>query len=674
MAAWHRQQSVNISSSRLHWNRVTAIAVVAAIYASSIQQADAQLALKVQDYAAAPLTGHLNGSSNNSTTSAYIARINFMAEEPGVEANRFFVNDLNGPLYILDKTSRQFTKYLNFNGRDEPTANPPIDRDGLFREFNFSAGFANGLITFQFDPAYATNGKFYTVHMEAPSVLSGTFGPDNVAHPGLNTTGYTTTSTVTTAGGSSRQTVLIEWTDTNIADTTFQGTARELLRMNMAGSIHPMGDLIFNPTAGPGDPDWRVMYISVGDGGAGEGSGTTRMTPQRLDLLGGKILRIIPDLDEHVATSTISPNGRYRIPNDNPFTDVANPDVRDEIYALGLRNPHRMSWDFDPDNPATNHLIVNDIGLHTWEEVNVIHRGGNYGYSQREGNQQLFTNNTTGPLPSPDLIPVQVTDAVTNGTVTPLYPVAQYGHGRAGQTGFEGDSISSGYVYRGSRIPLLKGKYIFGEITTGQIFYCDYNELLAADDGDPNTLAEIHTLNLLWDNPNDSPDMGEQLFTTTNSGGILGPMFHIARAGYVARGGLDPALPGDASVTGSNGRADIRLLTDDKGELYILGKSDGMIRAVVGPEPDADFDSDGDVDGADFLVWQRNVGAGSSLQQGDADGDQAVTAADLEYWREQFGGEPLAAPVPEPASAVLAAAALAIVLHGGKSRRRRSTL
>ena len=647
---------------------VLALIVLGHAYGPS--PAAAQLTLNIENYAQAPLTGNINGSNSNSGTSAYLARLNFMAEEPGVEANRFFVNDLNGPLYILDKSTRNFTQYLNFNGRDEPDAEPPIVRTGLFEEMNFSSGFANGFITFQFDPAYATNGKFYTVHMELPGVLPGTNGPDNGATPGLNTSGYTTTPTVTTSGGANRQTVLIEWHDQNIADTTFQGTAREVLRMDMSGSIHPMGDFIFNPTAGPGDPDWRVMYISIGDGGAGEsGNSTTRMTPQRLDLLGGKILRIIPDTNEHVATSTLSANGRYRIPSDNPFTSIADAAVKDEIYALGLRNPHRMSWDFDPENPADNHLIVSDIGLHTWEEVNIIHAGANYGYSQREGNQQLFSNNSTGPLPSPDLIPVQVTNSITAGTVTPRYPVAQYGHGDAGQTGFEGDSISSGYVYRGSRIPALQGKFIFGEITTGQLFYCDYAEMLAADDGDASTMAEIHSINLLWNDPNDAPNGGDELYTTTSSGGTLGPMFHIARAGYVARGGQDPALPGSASVTGGNGRADIRLQVDDDGELYILSKSDGMIRALVGPAVDADFDQDDDVDGGDFLTWQRFFGMAGGLSRGDANRNQFIDGEDLAVWQEQFGpGEPPTTAVPEPGAA--GTAALALLLAAVTRQRR----
>src|SRR5215813_6642107 len=74
-----------------------------------------------------------------------------------------------------------------------------------------------------------------------------------------------------------------------------------------------------NPAAKSGDADWRVLYISAGDGGSGEANTSIRSNPQRLDNLAGKILRIIPDLNEHVGASTVSENGRYRIPNDNPF-------------------------------------------------------------------------------------------------------------------------------------------------------------------------------------------------------------------------------------------------------------------------------------------------------------------------------------------------------------------
>jgi hypothetical protein len=611
--------------------------------------------LRIADYATMPMTGS-TAFPSATANSAYLARVNFLAEEPG-GGSRFFVNDLNGPLYILDKASKQFTPYLDFNGRD--------GRPGLFREFVFATNFANGLITFQFDPDYGNNGKFYTVHMEDPGVLSGTHPPVATNFPGFNTTGYTTTSRIDQPGGAARETVLIEWTDTNINNNQFEGTARELMRMDMVSNIHPMGDLIFNPTAGPGDPDWRVMYISIGDGGAGERSNTSeRMTPQRLDSIAGKVLRIIPDLNEHTATSAVSANGRYRIPNDNPFTPINNSAVRDEIFAAGLRNPHRMSWDVDPDNAENNHLIANDIGLHTWEEVNIIQPGRNFGYSQREGNQQLLSNNSTVPLERDDTIPVQITGTVTAGTIVPTYPVAQYGHDFAFSE-FIGDSISSGYVYRGSRIPELYGKYIFGEITTGQIFYCELDELLAADDGNPSTIAEIHSLNILWDDPNDSPNDGPQTYATIMPGGAVhGPMFQIVEQAYESRGGQDPDLPGSAAVTGgSAGRADIRIQIDEVGELYILSKSDGMIRVIVGTTAavPGDYNRDGLVDASDYVVWRKTMGQNLAPYSGaDGSGNGTIDEADYDFWRARFGdslaggtGAAAEVAVPEPASALL---------------------
>jgi hypothetical protein len=599
----------------------------------AITVARAEITLRLTDYATAPKTGATGSESDPLTfgNSIYLSRINFMAEEPGVDRNRMFVNDLNGPLYILNKTTKSFTEYLNFNGRgSEP---------GLFDRLWRDTGFATGLVTFQFDPDYANNGKFYTIHVESGNTGSTT--PSNANYPGFNTTGYGVTTSVNSPGAASLRNVLVEWTDTNTANTTFEGTARELLRIDAQSQIHPMGDIIFNPTAGPGDPDWRMMYVSIGDAAMGEsGNSEIRPGPQMLSAFGGKVIRIRPDNMGIGTASTLSPNGKYYIPNDNPFTGIADPDVRDEIYALGLRNPHRMSWDVDPENPESNHLIVNDIGLHYWEEVNIIHAGGNYGYSAREGNQQLIDNWLIGPVPSPDLIPVYIDNTPTANTVTPLYPVAQYGHGEPGQSGFAGDSISSGFVYRGSNIPSLQGKYIFGDITTGQLMWCDFDEMLAADDGNPNTLAQIHSFNVLWDNPNDAPNDGEELYQVITPGGaVLGPLHQIVEAGYEARGGTDPDLPGGAGVTSPYGRADIRIQVDADGELYILSKSDGMIRYITEAFSEGDFDFDGDVDGRDFLVWQRG---GSP---------NPLSADDLAMWQANYGEAAFTAEsyaVPEP--------------------------
>ncbi len=148
------------------------------------------------------------------------------------------------------------------------------------------------------------------------------------------------TAPIATPGPITREGVLIEWTDTNRANATFEGTARELLRLQLNTRIHPLGDVVFNPAARRGDADWRVMYIGSGDGGSGESPRPdTRGNPQRLDTLVGKILRIVPSLADHQSTSTVSDNGRYRIPNDNPFVV----DARRAQGNLGGRLPQSAS-------------------------------------------------------------------------------------------------------------------------------------------------------------------------------------------------------------------------------------------------------------------------------------------------------------------------------------------
>ena len=373
------------------------------------------LALRLTDYATLPITGALDGTTNNTGS---LARINFMRQEPStVDARsgrdhgggRIFVNDLNGPLYILGP-EKQSIKYLDFNGRGT--------NNGLFDRLPTENGLASGFISFDFDPDYARNGRFYTIHLEDVS-LTGSLVPDRTSVPGLALNDYRPTSAIATPGQSDHEAVLVEWIDTNVSNTTFEGTARELLRVQLNSRIHPMGDLGFNPAARRGDPDWRVLYIACGDGGSGEQTNEQRLNPQRLDTMVGKILRIIPDLSEHTSTSIVSENGRYRIPSDNPFVDV--PGARKEIWALGLRNPHRLIWDDDPANPSTTHLFATVIGLRTWETVVVIRKGANYGYSQREGTDALLPDNTIAKIPDPDTIPLYGSESVTRGTVKPRY-------------------------------------------------------------------------------------------------------------------------------------------------------------------------------------------------------------------------------------------------------------
>jgi hypothetical protein len=502
------------------------------------------LTLELKDFATLPITGNLDGAGQ---VDGMLARVNSIREEPG-STGRLFVTDMNGPIYILDKKTKALTTYLDFNGSG--------DRPGLFDRLLHDPGYSSGISQFQFDPDYRRNGKFYTVHMESPA-LPGSQRPDTTKFPGLTfgPFGYEPTAAVSTPGPINFESVLIEWTDTNLRNITFEGTAREILRVQLNGRIHPMGELMFHPTARSGDPEWRVMYVGIGDGGAGELRTAIRPNPQRLDTLVGKILRIIPDAAEHVATSTLSDNGRYRVPNDNPFGSKSG--AKKEIWAYGLRNPHRLSWAADPADPRRHHLIAAVIGLRTWEMVAIIRKGANYGYSQREGNQVLQPDNVIAPLPAVDKIAVQIGNEVTDEVVVPHYPVVQYGHVPTG-----GDAIGSGYVYTGKSLPALRGKYIFSDLSTGRVWYADWKEMLAADDGDPATMARMHEVKLYWN---------DQLHDTFTS---------IAQAAYQARGGKDPDLPGRGTVSGSR-RADARFALDAAGELFVYSKTDGMIRQVI---------------------------------------------------------------------------------------------
>ncbi|HWB29946.1 MAG TPA: PQQ-dependent sugar dehydrogenase [Vicinamibacterales bacterium] len=513
----------------------------------AVRPASAQIVLDVQDYAAAPITGKFGANGNASA----LARLNFVRPEPG-SSGRWFANDLNGPLYIIDPVTHAFATYLDFNGRNGAS--------GVFKRFSYAIDLGNGFVTFQFDPDYVHSGKFYTMHIEEQDVAESPL-PDGRRVPGLKLDGYTASDPIDVPGASEREVVLIEWTDTNIANTTFEGTAREVLRMRINTHLHPPTDMIFNPTAKPGDADWRVMYLGSGDGGAGEQTDARRNNPQRLDTLVGKILRIIPDPAEHAKTSRLSGNGRYRIPNDNPFVKIAG--AKGEVWALGLRNPHRLVWEVDPKQPSKNRLLVLSVGLSGWESVYIVKKGANFGYSEREGTQRLLPTNKDDALPNPDRIALRVSDTVTRGTVTPTYPVVEYNHTK-------GNAIGNGFVYRGSRLPALQGKFVFCDLLTGRIWYASYDEMLAADDGRPETTAEMHEVSIRWKAPND-PAAAPQVSPT---------MRPVVAAGYEARRRAEPSAPAGRVP----GRADIRLALDAQGELYVVSKTDGMIRAVVGAE------------------------------------------------------------------------------------------
>ena len=134
-------------------------------------------------------------------------------------------------------------------------------------------------------------------------------------------------------------------------------------------------------------------------------------------------------------------------------------------------------------------MFAFNIGLVTWETVVIIRKGANYGYSLREGTQMMSVDGMSA-VPEHDTIPIQISDTVARGTITPTYPVIQYPH----LADIGGDAIAGGFVYRGRKVPALRGKLVLGDITTGRIWYAELTDVLAADDGKPATVAPIHEM------------------------------------------------------------------------------------------------------------------------------------------------------------------------------------
>jgi len=190
-----------------------------------------------------------------------------------------------------------------------------------------------------------------------------------------------------------------------------RSSERSLLRIDQRFSNHFGGQLLFGPDG--------FLYVGVGDGGS---EGDPDNNAQRLNSLLGKILRI--DVD------SFSADQPYGIPGDNPF--VGSDGAKGEVWALGLRNPWRFSFD-----RGTGRLWVPDVGSLGWEEVSIGIKGGNYGWKILEG-KHCFEEGC---------------DLAHPGLVAPIW---EYGRDR-------GMSVIGGFVYRGCALPALRGLYLFSD-------------------------------------------------------------------------------------------------------------------------------------------------------------------------------------------------------------------
>jgi len=192
---------------------------------------------------------------------------------------------------------------------------------------------------------------------------------------------------------------------------------------------HDGGTIAFGPDG--------YLYIAIGDGGL---ANDPQKNGQKLSTLLGKILRI--DVDKP------GKDRPYSVPADNPFVD--NKDARPEIWAYGLRNVWRLAFD-----PKTGALWAGDVGQDRWEEIDLIVKGGNYGWSIREGKHPFIKKNATEP---------EVAEAPKNA----IDPIFDYDHEL-------GKSITGGVVYRGKNIPELDGAYLYADYVSGKLWALWYD-------------------------------------------------------------------------------------------------------------------------------------------------------------------------------------------------------
>ncbi|HQU83808.1 MAG TPA: PQQ-dependent sugar dehydrogenase [Pyrinomonadaceae bacterium] len=405
-------------------------------------------------------------------------------------------NDGTGRLFILQQGG--LIRVL------QPGATTPTDFINLSSKITVpvSVGDERGLLGLTFHPQFATNGYFFVNYTRVG---------DGV-------------------------TVIARYTASNNNTTADIATERVILTITQPFSNHNGGMIDFGPDGN--------LYIGMGDGGSANDPGARA---QNINELLGKFLRITPDVSGNNA------NPPYTVPADNPYVGVAG---ADEIYAIGIRNPWR--WSFD--RGGTNQLWAGDVGQNNIEEFDIITRGANYGWRVYEG--------TTCTNLDPALC------AGGGSPITQTPPLFTYTHtgGRC--------SITGGYVYRGTQGALPNGAYTYADYCSGEIWYWFNN-----------------TSTLLTDTTRSVVSFGE------DQDGEIYVCFNNGTIDKIVRSNASADFDGDF-------KTDTAVFRPSAGSWYILNSFNNSFAAVAfGNSTDTPVPEDYDGDNvADVAVFRPSTG------------------------------------------------------------------
>lgn len=312
------------------------------------------------------------------------------------------VNDGSGRLFVVEQKGRIVVLSKGSDGAQTSEFLNIIDRKPF-------ASNEEGLLGLAFHPQFRTNGLFYVYY--------------NQQNPRRSVVSEFKVST----------------SDSNKADL---GSERKLMEVEQPYPNHKGGQVSFGPDG--------FLYITLGDGGLGD---DPHNNGQNTAVLLGKILRIDVNSRTNIVNGKHTNSLEYGIPADNPFFGMKY-GVRGEIWAYGLRNAWRFSWD-----RQTGMMWAGDVGQDLWEEIDVIVKGGNYGWCVREA-LHPFKPGPEGARYIEPIIEYPHQPKLLEGAKFPKHGI--------------GTSVTGGFVYRGKKFPALNGIYIYADYTLGTIFGLRY--------------------------------------------------------------------------------------------------------------------------------------------------------------------------------------------------------